>query len=229
MIEGTEPRSPYSAPGRLEASREADDRGRAEDVQIGGLAPLAEGDERATGPTSSSSLPAPSPSRLDALERALLDSGLPVIDLPLIHRFTPGVYAREIFMPAGTLLTSKVHNTEHFYVVLSGMARVGLPGQPTQTLTAGHVGVTKPGTRRLLYILEDCRWITFHPLSAEEERLRLAGLTDAEMVGAVEERIIAKHLLPDGTNVFELYQERLLEDAMAAGLIEPQQDYGGAP
>ena len=106
--------------------------------------------------------------RIDRLEAVMLASGEPV-ELPLTHRFTPGLYAREIFMPAGTLLTSRIHNTAHPYVVLSGRARVFIDGVGVQDLQAGHVGITQPGTRRVLYIVEDCRWVTFHPLAEGEE------------------------------------------------------------
>jgi len=167
--------------------------------------------------------------RLDALEGAMLDSGLPVVDLPVEHAFFPGLYRRTIFMPAGTLLTSKIHNTKHPYVVLSGRVRVALPGEPAVELTAGHQGTTMPGTRRLLYIVEDCRWATFHPLSASEELRRAEGASEDELLVAIEKRVIERHLLPDGREAAHLYRERLLEDAQAAGLLSGHDFDGGTP
>lgn len=145
--------------------------------------------------------------RLDSLERAMLDSGLPAIHMPVTHRFTPGLYAREIFMPAGTLLTSKIHNTEHPFCVLEGVARVFIPGEGVVELAAGHVGITKPGTRRVLYIVEDCRWITFHPLSDGEEEARKGGAGEEEMLALVEARIIAPHRHLDGSDAHAEYLE----------------------
>ena len=87
---------------------------------------------------------------------------LPQVDCPLTHRFTPGMYTREIFMPKGTFIVSKIHKTEHPFVVLTGKARVWIEGEGVKVITAPHVGITKPGTRRVLLILEDCRWLTFH-------------------------------------------------------------------
>ena len=55
---------------------------------------------------------------IDQLEAVLFNC--PQIDCPLVHRFTPGMYIREIFMPAGTMLTSMIHKTEHPYVVSQG-------------------------------------------------------------------------------------------------------------
>ena len=49
-------------------------------------------------------------SRVDELELAMMEN-YPAVDLPLKHYFTKGLYCREIFMPKGTLLTSKIHKT----------------------------------------------------------------------------------------------------------------------
>jgi hypothetical protein len=98
--------------------------------------------------------------RVDAVHRFCATQ--PPAQCPVTHRFTPGLYAREIFMPAGSLIVSKIHKTEHPFVVISGHAAVWDAANGLQQLRGGHVGITKPGTRRVLFIHEDCRWITFH-------------------------------------------------------------------
>jgi len=159
----------------------------------------------------------------------MLESGLPVVGLPLVHRFVPGLYAREILMPAGTLCTSQTHNTEHLYMVLSGLVRVFVPGEGVVELAAGHVGVTVPGTRRLLYIVEECRWVTCHPLSPEEEEARQDGAADEDLLAAIRERILDRRELPDGRTTFDLYQDRLLEEARTAGILDSVSNQGGVP
>lgn len=81
---------------------------------------------------------------------------------PLNHYFTPGLYLREIFLPKGNLLTSKIHLTEHPFIVSSGKAIVWSPDQGTVIVEAPYVGVTKPGTRRIIFALEDTTWLTCH-------------------------------------------------------------------
>ena len=82
----------------------------------------------------------------------------------LTERGTPGLYSRELFMPAGMLCTSRIHKTCHQFVVSEGVVTVYNTVSDTQDLfKAGHHGITYPGTRRVLYIHEDCRWVTFHP------------------------------------------------------------------
>jgi len=91
---------------------------------------------------------------------AIIATGEPV-EMPLKHTFTDGMYIREIFMPAGTLLTSRIHKTNHPFVVTRGKCIV-YDGNKIETITAPHTGITEPGTRRLLYIEEDTNWITYH-------------------------------------------------------------------
>lgn len=120
---------------------------------------------------------------LNQLEQELVDR-FPAVFCPLIHRFTPGMYSREIFMPAGSLIMSKIHRTEHQFVVLSGRCRVyNAENDEVLELTAGHVGITKPGTRRVLMILEDSRWVTFHP-------------TNKTDLSEIESELIEPHDIP---------------------------------
>jgi hypothetical protein len=81
---------------------------------------------------------------------------------PLIHRFVPGMYCREIFMPAGAVMTTMIHRYEHFAFILTGKARVVSERGGDEIIEAPAVIVTKPGTKRVLHILEDMRWATVH-------------------------------------------------------------------
>jgi len=98
---------------------------------------------------------------VDGLEAEL--ATLPQANCPLVHRFTPGLYVREIFMPRGTFIISKVHKTEHPYTISKGRVAVWTEAEGVIHLTAPFTGITKPGTRRLLFIQEDCIWTTYHP------------------------------------------------------------------
>ena len=60
---------------------------------------------------------------IDNLEKMMLSDG-ELIEFPLKHTFVEGLYIREIFMPTDSFLTSRIHNTEHPFMVLEGRARV---------------------------------------------------------------------------------------------------------
>ncbi len=97
---------------------------------------------------------------VDAIQYHL--GAFPAADCPVTHHFTPGLYAREIFMPAGAIVVSRIHKTEHPHAMLAGRILVWTEDRGVVELKAGHFGITQPGTRRVAYIAEDCRWVTFH-------------------------------------------------------------------
>lgn len=118
--------------------------------------------------------------KMNAIESAM--AALPQIETPLVHRFTPGLYIRQITMPAGALITSKIHKTEHPFVILKGEVSVWTEHDGVVRLKAPHVGITKAATRRLLYIHEDTVWATFHP-------------SEKETVEEIEKDIIYPHAI----------------------------------
>lgn len=104
-------------------------------------------------------------------------------DFPATDRFTPGLYIREIFMPAGSVVVSKIHLTEHPFVVSKGRCFVYLDGGGWEEIRAPHTGITKPGSRRLLVMFEDTIWTTFH-------------VTNLTNVSEIEDEIIADYQNP---------------------------------
>ncbi len=80
----------------------------------------------------------------------------------VVHRFTPGMYIREITIPAGVLLTSMTHRTEHPFVISKGIAHVFSENEGADILWAPHTGITRPGTRRAIYAETEVVWTTFH-------------------------------------------------------------------
>lgn len=119
--------------------------------------------------------------RIDELEAAMVEN-FEQIECPVTHLFTDGVYTREIFMPKGSLVTSKIHKTEHPYVLSKGKLLVSVDKGEWIELEAPHTGITKAGTRRVAYILEDVIWTTFH-----------ANPDNLSDLDEIEEMVIEKH------------------------------------
>lgn len=97
---------------------------------------------------------------IDRLESVL--ATCPQIEHDVTHTFTPGMYVRRIVMPAGSIYTSKVHKTEHPYVVTRGEVSVLQPDGTWQHIKSPYFGITKPGTRRVLAVHTETEWRTFH-------------------------------------------------------------------
>ena len=102
----------------------------------------------------------------------------PQVECHLEHVFAPGLYARQIQMPAGALVVGKIHKHSHVNTISKGRCLVATEFG-YEELVAPHTFVSKPGTKRAVLVLEDTVWTTYHP--TEE--------TDLERV---EDHVIAK-------------------------------------
>ena len=91
---------------------------------------------------------------LEDLEAALLD--MPQVECPVFHRFGPGIYIREVHMPAGTLAMGHGQRFEHTNILLQGKVAVIIDGV-VQVLEAPLYYVGKPG-RKFGYVIEDVIW-----------------------------------------------------------------------
>ena len=80
----------------------------------------------------------------------------------LEHEFGEGTYIRKISMPKNLLYVTVIHKVKHPFFVMKGKATI-ISDNGVQTIEAPYHGMTEPGTQRILYVHEDCVWITVHP------------------------------------------------------------------
>lgn len=92
--------------------------------------------------------------RLEALMREM-----PQVDIPVEHRFAPGLYAREITIPADTLLTGLVHRQGHINIVSKGEITVWTE-EGMQRVKAPCTIVSSPGCKRVGYTHAETVWTT---------------------------------------------------------------------
>lgn len=102
-------------------------------------------------------------------------------DFPVTHRYADGVYAREMFLPAGGIIVGKIHRFGHLNILTKGKCIV-LTEFGVERLEAPCTFISKPGTKRVVGIIEDTVWTTLHGIEPGEE-----GNPDK-----IEERIICK-------------------------------------
>jgi hypothetical protein len=86
---------------------------------------------------------------------------LPQVECPVTHYQIEGVYVRSMFIPAGTMLTGKIHNFENIAILAQGTIRI-TNGSESYVLTAPHILVDQPGVKRLGYAETDVTFITVH-------------------------------------------------------------------
>jgi hypothetical protein len=92
-------------------------------------------------------------------------SQFPQTEMPLKHHFAPGVYLREISMPADTVVIGRIHKTEHFNILVKGACLIVHDDGRREELRAPQVFVSKAGVQKVLYIIEDMIWMTAHVTS----------------------------------------------------------------
>lgn len=96
-----------------------------------------------------------------AVERWLFT--LPQAPLPLVNHYAPGLYARELQVPAGVMLTGREHLFDHYWIVSAGEVTVWGDGVEPVVLVAHEAGVGKAGARRIGYVHKPMVWTTVFP------------------------------------------------------------------
>lgn len=96
--------------------------------------------------------------RVDKLEAAVMR--VPQVNCPVRHYFAPGLYAREMSIPAGTVVTGAVHKTENLICVSLGRLRI-VTDDGTREVAAGETFTCKAGMKNAFYAVEDSRWTNF--------------------------------------------------------------------
>lgn len=100
--------------------------------------------------------------KMDELEKRIVENH-DLIVCPLVHRFTDGLYSREMFLEKGCLITTKTHKVQHQFFLLSGSVLIFKVNGECEIASAPYIGITEVGTRRVIYSIDDCVWVTCHP------------------------------------------------------------------
>lgn len=103
-----------------------------------------------------------------------------------IHRFTPGIYTRELTIPKDMIVVGKRHGREHIVMLITGKCRV-VTEHSDEILQAPCTFISAAGEKRVVYTLEETTWVTIHRTNG----------TDMEQVEAdliIAEPDYAKHV-----------------------------------
>ena len=88
-------------------------------------------------------------------------AAMPQAELVTEHQFSPGMYMRKLYRPAGTLIVGKVHKEPHFFLCAKGEI-IAWTENGMKRLQAGDVVESKPGTKRVTLAVTDAIGITIH-------------------------------------------------------------------
>lgn len=122
--------------------------------------------------------------------------GFPQQELTANHHFGPGVYVRELAIPADTVAIGKTHGKEHLLIIANGDVTI-VTEEGRQRVRGPAIMTSPAGVKRAVYTHEDTTFITIHP-------------TDETDVDKIEAEVI----IPDRPDALscELTLEQLLEE-----------------
>lgn len=106
---------------------------------------------------------------------------LPPVECPVFHHFSPGVYAREMHIPAGAVVVGKIHKFENMLMLVSGIAELR-DGENAITVRAPRLWVSPPGVQRAVFAITDCIFMSVHG-------------TEKRDVNEIEAELIAQNAL----------------------------------
>ncbi len=130
-------------------------------------------------------------SMLDYVNRLEAEvSKLPQAACPVWHHFAPGLYARQMFIPAGTVLTGAVHKTEHLCIVSGDIDVTTDDG--VRRITAQQLVIkSAPGAKRAGFTHADTFWTTVHATDETDLDMLVVELTEStnqQLLGGDENR-----------------------------------------
>lgn len=110
----------------------------------------------------------------------------------LKHSFADGIYMREIKIPAGQLLVGKIHRHSHPNVLLSGEVLVRTEYGGSQYLKGPMAMISPAATKRGVFTLTDCHWITFHKVGEERDLKKIEEMVIAPTYEDLEKEAVCR-------------------------------------
>jgi len=111
------------------------------------------------------SLAAPNRAGIETLHSEIAAS--PQVEIETRHYFANGLYAREIFVPAGTWVVGAIHGESHINVLSQGDVSVATEAG-ARRIQAPATFEAVAGRKVIGYTHSDCTWTTFHANPTDE-------------------------------------------------------------
>jgi len=100
--------------------------------------------------------------KIEIIEWLILNSNNNIADeLPVKHIVYGGMYARELFIPEGVVLTGKIHLEDHICILSEGDLSV-MTDDGIKRIQAPYMFNAKAGIKKIGYAHTDCTFTTVH-------------------------------------------------------------------
>jgi quercetin dioxygenase-like cupin family protein len=120
---------------------------------------------------------------IETLQASMMDHPDKILIEPR-HLFAPGLYAREVTLPAGSTAIGHIHAQEHICIISKGRVLV-VTEEGTTEISAPHTMIVPRGRKNCVHALEETIWTTIHAtetrdIAALESELLLPTYPDEE-------------------------------------------------
>ena len=104
---------------------------------------------------------------------------LPQIETTPVHYFAPGMYGRELFIPADSIVVGKIHRHQHITMLIKGEATINTD-KGMERIAAPYVWISQVDAKRALVTHTDCIFFTVHATNETDLELLEAELIEPE-------------------------------------------------
>lgn len=141
---------------------------------------------------------------VERLEGAMLN--LPQVECPVVHHFGPGVYIREVTLPAGIFALGHEQRFEHLNIMIRGAVAIADESGGMRVLKAPLIYIGQPG-RKAGFVLEETVWHNVYP-----------NFDDERDIDKLEAKFLRK------SNTFEAHATELRKLRLAAR-VDDREDF----
>lgn len=118
---------------------------------------------------------------IDRVEAGVLSS-CDLVQCPVECRYIEGpedwkICERTMYARKGTFISTEVHEVEHPFNLSEGVVAIYDSHGKKVVLQAPYRGTTKPGTRRMMLVLEDITFTTYHMTRTTDPEETIAEVT----------------------------------------------------
>lgn len=155
---------------------------------------------------------------VNELEKAMLI--IEQVACDVVHRFGPGVYMREVRIPAGTFAVGHFQKTKHTNVMLKGHVTVMNEDGSTSELKAPLMFVGEPG-RKIGLVHEDMVWLNIYE---NRENIQNVDFLEAKFLNKSEgflltEKVKEKLMLGSSPKDNQSFEAMLVETGFDAETV----------
>ena len=158
---------------------------------------------------------------IEELERRLLTQDQPTCDVR--HSFAPGLYVREVTLPANNVVVGHYHKTAHLNVMIQGRMLMVQPDGTYKDYSAPFQYVGLPG-RKIALTLEKCVWLNV--FATEETDITKLEATLLEKSAVFQEHVkqVVKPRIADTLSYEALLAQFKLDPAEVTRISENTAD-----